>query len=192
MPYDVSDLRKGLKVQIDGDPYLITEYDFMKPGKGQAIYRCKMRNMITGSTTEKAYRPGDKIDQPDLAERTVNFSYDEGDGVYIFIDPSTNEDVRVDEKVLGRNKYFLDDDMECQILFFNGRPIDITLTIFVEKVSAETEPGFKGDTATNCLKPAKIENGYEINVPTFVGIGDLVRIDTRTGEYSDRVKKASV
>ena len=96
MPYDVSDLRKGLKVQIDGDPYLITEYDFMKPGKGQAIYRCKMRNMITGSTTEKAYRPGDKIDQPDLAERTVNFSYDEGDGVYIFIDPSTNEEVRVD------------------------------------------------------------------------------------------------
>ena len=187
MPFDVSDLRKGLKVQIDGDPYLITEYDFMKPGKGQAIYRCKMRNMLTGSTTEKAYRPGDKIDQPDLAEKTVNFSYDEGDGVYIFIDPQTNEDVRVDEKVLGRNKYFLDDDMECQILFFNGRPIDITLPIFVEKTIAETEPGFKGDTATNTYKPATLETGFVLQVPLFINVGDKLKIDTREGgEYLGR------
>ena len=133
MPYDVSDLHKGVKVQLDGEPYLITEYDFMKPGKGQAIYRCKMRNMITGSTTEKAYRPGDKIDQPDLSEKTIHFSYDEGDGFYVFIDPNTNDEIRIDEATLGRNVYFLEDDMECSVLLFNNRPIEVTLPVFVEK-----------------------------------------------------------
>ncbi|MBP5301000.1 MAG: elongation factor P [Victivallales bacterium] len=192
MPYDVSDLHKGVKVQLDGEPYLITEYDFMKPGKGQAIYRCKMRNMITGSTTEKAYRPGDKIDQPDLSEKTIHFSYDEGDGFYVFIDPATNDEIRIDEKTLGRNVYFLEDDMECSVLLFNNRPIEVTLPVFVEKVITETEPGEKGNTATNTLKPAKIENGYEIHVPLFVNQGDVVKIDTRTGEYSERVRKASI
>ena len=192
MAYDVSDLRKGLKIELDGDPYLVTEFDFCKPGKGQAIYRCKLRNMLTGSTTDKAFRSGDAIGTPDLEEKAVNFSYDEGDGVYVFIDPSTNEDVRIEEEVLGRNKYFLEDDMECQVLFFNGRPIDITLPFFVEKVITESEPGVRGDTATNVTKPAKIENGYEIAVPLFVNVGDTVRIDTRTGQYSDRVKKASI
>ena len=192
MGYDVSDLRKGLKIELDGDPYLVTEFDFCKPGKGQAIYRCKLRNMISGGTTDKAFRSGDKIDTPDLVERTLNFSYDEGDGVYVFIDPSSSEDFRIDESILGRNKYFLDDDMECTVLFFNNRPIEITLPYFVEKVVAETEPGVRGDTATNVSKPAKIENGYEISVPLFVNAGDVIRIDTRTGDYSDRVRKGSL
>jgi len=192
MGYDVSDLRKGLKIELDGDPYLVTEFDFCKPGKGQAIYRCKLRNMISGGTTDKSFRSGDRIDTPDLVERTLNYSYDEGDGVYVFIDPNSSEDFRIEESILGRNKYFLDDDMECTVLFFNNRPIEITLPYFVEKVIAETEPGVRGDTATNVTKPAKIENGYEIAVPLFVNVGDTVRIDTRTGQYSDRVKKASV
>ena len=192
MGYDVSDLRKGLKIELDGDPYLVTEFDFCKPGKGQAIYRCKLRNMISGGTTDKAFRSGDKIDTPDLVEKTLNYSYDEGDGVFVFIDPATSEDFRIEESVLGRNKYFLDDDMECTVLFFNNRPIEITLPYFVEKVIAETEPGVRGDTATNVTKPAKIENGYEISVPLFVNAGDVVRIDTRTGDYSDRVRKGSL
>ncbi len=192
MGYDVSDLRKGLKIELDGDPYLVTEFDFCKPGKGQAIYRCKLRNMISGGTTDKSFRSGDKIDTPDLVERTLNYSYDEGDGVYVFIDPNSSEDFRIEESILGRNKYFLDDDMECTVLFFNNRPIEITLPYFVEKVIAETEPGVRGDTATNVTKPAKIENGYEISVPLFVNAGDVVRIDTRTGDYSDRVRKGSL
>ena len=192
MGYDVSDLRKGLKIELDGDPYLVTEFDFCKPGKGQAIYRCKLRNMISGGTTDKSFRSGDKIDTPDLVERTLNYSYDEGDGVYVFIDPNSSEDFRIEESILGRNKYFLEDDMECTVLFFNNRPIEITLPYFVEKVIAETEPGVRGDTATNVTKPAKIENGYEISVPLFVNAGDVVRIDTRTGDYSDRVRKGSL
>ncbi len=192
MGYDVSDLRKGLKIELDGDPYLVTEFDFCKPGKGQAIYRCKLRNMISGGTTDKSFRSGDRIDTPDLVERTLNYSYDEGDGVYVFIDPNSSEDFRIEESILGRNKYFLDDDMECTVLFFNNRPIEITLPYFVEKVIAETEPGVRGDTATNVTKPAKIENGYEISVPLFVNAGDVVRIDTRTGDYSDRVRKGSL
>ena len=192
MGYDVSDLRKGLKIELDGDPYLVTEFDFCKPGKGQAIYRCKLRNMISGGTTDKSFRSGDKIDTPDLVERTLNYSYDEGDGVYVFIDPNSSEDFRIEESILGRNKYFLEDDMECNVLFFNNRPIEITLPYFVEKVIAETEPGVRGDTATNVTKPAKIENGYEISVPLFVNAGDVVRIDTRTGDYSDRVRKGSL
>ena len=191
MAYQASDLKKGLKIEMDGYPYLITEFDFCKPGKGQSIYRCKCRNMITGGTTDKAFRSGDTIGTPDLVEKTVNFSYDEGDGVYIFLD-SNNDEVRVDEAVLGNSKYFLEDDMECQVLFFNGKPIEVTLPIFVEKVIAETEPGVRGDSATNVTKPARIENGYEISVPIFVNAGDLVKIDTRTGEYSERVKKGSV
>ena len=192
MGYDVSDLRKGLKIELEGDPYLVTEFDFCKPGKGQAIYRCKLRNMISGGTTDKSFRSGDKIDTPDLVERTLNYSYDEGDGVYVFIDPNSSEDFRIEESILGRNKYFLEDDMECNVLFFNNRPIEITLPYFVEKVIAETEPGVRGDTATNVTKPAKIENGYEISVPLFVNAGDVVRIDTRTGDYSDRVRKGSL
>ena len=191
MAYDVSDLRKGLKIELDGYPYLVTEFDFCKPGKGQAIYRCKLRNMINGNTTDKAFRSGDAIGTPDLEERTLNYSYDSGDGFYVFIDSKTFEEERIEEEVLGRNKYFLDDDMECQILFYQGKAIDITLPFFVEKVIAETEPGVRGDTTTNVTKPARIENGYEISGPLFVNAGDLVRIDTRTGEYSDRVKKGS-
>ncbi len=191
MAYDVSDLRKGLKIEMDGDPYLITEFDFCKPGKGQAIYRCKCRNMISGGTTDKSFRSGDKIDTPNLEERTLNFSYEEGDGIYIFIDPNTNDEARIPEDVLGRSKYFLDDDMECQVLFFNNRPIEITLPVFVEKVIGESEPGVRGDTATNVSKPAKLENGYELAIPLFVNVGDTIRIDTRTGEYSERVKKGS-
>ena len=145
--------------------------------------------MVTGLTFEKTFRSVDKIDTPQLEEKTVNFSYDEGDGIFVFLDEN-NEELRIEEKLLGNAKYFLDDDMECNVLLHNNKPIEITLnTIFVEKTIAETEPGARGDTATNVTKPAKLDNGYEIAVPLFVNKGDVVRIDTRTGAYSDRVRK---
>ncbi|MFA6816755.1 MAG: elongation factor P [Lentisphaeria bacterium] len=185
-----SDLRKGLKVEVDGDPYIITEFDFCKPGKGQALYRCKLKNMITGGTMDRTFRSADKIEKPDLAEKEMLFSYDEGDGFYIFSDPETYEEIRIEEKIIGDLKYFLDDNMACTGLFFNDKPIEITLPFFVEKKIVETEPGARGDTATNVMKPAKIANGYEIQVPLFVNQGDIVRVDTRTGAYADRVSKA--
>ena len=187
--YEAADLRKGLKVEIDGEPYLITDFDFCKPGKGQALYRCKLKSMISGGTMDRTFRSVDKIEKPNLEEKDLVYSYDEGD-TYIFNDPETFDEVRIPASVLGNQKYFLDDNMECSVLFFRERPIEITLPFFVEKRIAETEPGARGDTATNVTKPAKIDNGYEIQVPLFVNEGDIVRIDTRNGQYADRVSKA--
>jgi elongation factor P len=187
--YEAADLRKGLKVEIDGEPYLITDFDFCKPGKGQALYRCKLKSMISGGTMDRTFRSVDKIEKPNLEEKDLVYSYDEGD-TYIFNDPETYDEVRIPASVLGNQKYFLDDNMECSVLFFRERPIEITLPFFVEKRIAETEPGARGDTATNVTKPAKIDNGYEIQVPLFVNEGDIVRIDTRNGQYADRVSKA--
>ena len=187
--YNASDLKKGLKIQIDGAPWAITEFEFCKPGKGTALYRCKMKNMINGAGMEKTYRPTDKIEKPDLEEREMYYSYPEGD-MYVFSDAETYEEMRVSGEMLGNQVYFLIEDSLCKVLLFNGQPIEITLPTFIEKVSAETEPGARGDTATNVMKPAKLDNGYEIQVPLFINEGDTVKVDTRTGEYAERVSKA--
>lgn len=186
--YNASDLKKGLKIEIDGDPCMITNFDFSKPGKGQALYRCKIKNLVTGNTFDKTYRSADKISRCSLISREFTFSYID-DKQYVFSDNETFEEVRLDEELLGDNKYFLVDDMKVEILFHNDRPLDITLPNFVEMQIAKTEPGARGDTATNVSKPAKLSNGYEINVPIFINEGDIVRIDTRVGQYADRVSK---
>lgn len=183
--FSASDLRKGLKIEIDGDPYVITEFTFTKPGKGQSIYRCKMRNMISGNTQERSYRSNDKLDKPDLMEKDMIFSYVDGDN-YIFMDDVTYDQLDISSEVIGDMKYFLLEDMTCQVLLFNERALEVTLPNFVEKEIAETEPGARGDTATNVLKPAKLDNGYELGVPIFISEGDVIRIDTRTGEYGGR------
>jgi len=184
--YSASDLRKGLKIEIDGEPYEITDFQFMKPGKGQALYRCKMKNMITGNTQDKTYRSVEKVGKPDLMQRDLIYSYMDGDD-YIFMDPESYEQTMIAKSVLGDQHYFLIEDMEVKILFFNDLPIEVTLPNFVEKAIVETEPGARGDTATNVTKPAFVDNGYEISVPIFINEGDLVRIDTRTGKYDSRV-----
>ncbi len=187
--YSASDLKKGLKIQIDGQPWIINDFEFCKPGKGTALYRCKMKNMITGSGMEKTYRPTDKIEKPDLEEREMYFSYKDGDH-YVFSDPETYEEMTVAAEVLGKQVYFLLEESLCNFVLFNGEPIEITLPTFIEKEIVETEPGVRGDTATNVMKPAKIDNGYELQVPLFINQGDIVKIDTRTGDYSERVSKA--
>ena len=187
--YSASDLRKGLKIEIDGAPWQVTDFDFCKPGKGQALYRCKMKNMISGITMDKTYRANDKIDKPTLEERDFIFSYAE-DTTFIFSDNETYEEVRLDGEMLGEQKWFLIENMDCKILNFNGQPIGVTLPNFVEKEITDTEPGVRGDTATNVTKSARIDNGYEILVPLFINEGDTIKIDTRTGEYSERVSKS--
>ena len=186
--YSASDLRKGLKIEIDGEPHLVVDFQFSKPGKGQALYKCKLKNVKTGAQFEKTYRSVEKIGKPDLRDKDMSYSYPDGIN-YVFIDPNTYDQVIVDAEVVGDMKYFLEEDMNCKVLFHNDTPLEITLPNFVEKTIEETEPGAKGDTATNVTKPAKIENGYEIRVPLFINIGDTVRVDTRTGEYADRVSK---
>lgn len=187
--YSASDLRKGLKVQLDGEPYIITDFDFSKPGKGQALYRTKMRNMITGNQFTQTYRSNDKFEKPDLEERTMQFLYSQGDEFH-FMDTSSYEQIFLTREQLGDNLNFLMDNMEVQVLFFGGeRPIDITLPIFVNLVVTRADPWLKGDTSGTDTKPVTVETGYKLQVPPFVVEGDMIQIDTRSGGYMTRVKE---
>lgn len=186
--YDSSDLRKGLKIVIDGNPYIITDFEFSKPGKGQALYRCKLKNMITGYTMDRTYRSGEKFEPANLDEVPMQFLYKDGDGFH-FMDTQKYEQIALTEEQVGNAKNFLKENMEVTVLFFESTPIDITLPIFVELQVTKSDPGVRGDTATGATKPATLETGYTIQVPLFVEEGDVLKIDTRTGEYVERVKK---
>lgn len=186
--YSASDLRKGLRIEINGAPYIITEFHFLKPGKGHAIYNCKLKNLITGTTLTKRFRSNEKIDEARIEERSVMYSYHDGDR-YVFLD-NNYEELDVNADILGLSRFFLVEDIEVQVLIHNGRTVGVELPIFVEKAIIETEPGIRGNTATNVLKSAKIEGGYEIQVPLFISKGDIVKIDTRTGNYNDRARVA--
>jgi elongation factor P len=184
--FSASDLRKGLKIEIDGHPYVITEYTFTKPGKGQSIYTCRIKSMITGLTQVKQYRSNEKLNKPQLQERKLSYSYADGD-MFVFMDENF-EQISLDADIIGDARNFLKEDIEVDVLFHNGKAIGVELPIFVERSIEATEPGARGNTATNVLKPATIEGGYEVNVPLFVNEGDMIKIDTRTGEYSERVR----
>ncbi len=186
--YNSADLRKGLKIEVDQQPWSIVEMDFCKPGKGTALYRCKLKNLINGSTLDRTFRPNDKFDKPNLEEKECVYSYHDGDK-YVFNDNDTFEELYVNADVLGNQLYFLIENTECKILYYNHVPIEVTLPVFVEKTIIETEPAVRGDTANNVTKSAKIDNGYEIQVPLFLNIGDRVKIDTRTGSYAERISK---
>jgi elongation factor P len=185
--YNASDLRKGLKIEIDGVPYVITDFNFVKPGKGQALYNCKLKNMLNNTTLAKTFRSSDKIDSAHLIQKTVQYSYSDGDRC-VFMDDNY-EQISVPGSVLGDARGLLVEDLSVEILFHNDEPIDVTLPNFVEKTVAATEPGVRGDTATNVLKPATLDGGYEIQVPLFVNENDVIKVDTRTGKYADRVSK---
>ncbi len=186
--YSASDLRKGLKVQIDGEPYIIIDFEFSKPGKGQALYRTKMRNMITGNQFTQTYRSNDKFEKPDLEERTMQYLYSQGDEFH-FMDTSSYEQIFITRDHLGDNINFLVDNMEVQVLFFGEKPIDISLPIFVNLTVTRADPWVKGDTSGTDTKPVTVETGYQLQVPPFVEEGDKIQIDTRTGDYMTRVKE---
>ncbi len=186
MAFSASDLRKGLKIMYEGQPYVITEYQFTKPGKGQSIYTCRLKHMITSNTFVKNFRENDSFDKPDLETKQMNFSYIDGDK-YIFVDADFAQ-AEIPEDVLGDRKHFLVDDIACEVLYLDGVPIDIDLPNFIERQVTESDPGAKGNTASGkVLKPATVEGGYTLQVPIFVEPGDWIRIDTRTGEYADRI-----
>jgi elongation factor P len=167
---------------------MITNFEFSKPGKGQALYRCKIKNLVTGNTFDKTYRSVEKVNRCALISRDYTFSYIDGNN-YVFSDNTTYEEALLGAEMLGDLKNFIVDDMQVEILFHDDRALEITLPNFVEMVVAETEPGARGDTATNVMKPSKLDNGFEINVPIFINEGDTIRIDTRNGTYADRVSK---
>ena len=185
--YTSSDLKKGLKIEVDGAPWIITEFDFSKPGKGQSIYNCKLKNMITGTTMNRSYRSNDKFNKPVLEQVTIRFSY-ENSGEYIFMNDNF-EEVLVDIDVIGDKKLFLEDDMALEALFFNERVIELEFPNLIERKVDNCDVGAKGNTAAGkVMKPAQIEGGFNLQVPLFVNAGDMIRVDTRTGEYADRVR----
>jgi len=186
--HDTSDIKKGLKIVMDGQPYTVTEFQFVKPGKGQAFTRTKLKNLITGSVLEKTFKTGEKLEPADVEERQMQYLYPEGDA-WVFMDTQTYDQMQLREEQLAETKDYLQDGMQVDVLLYQGRPIGVTPPIFVEMTVTETEPGFKGDTTSNVTKPAKTETGLTVNVPLFVNEGDVLKIDTRTGEYVERVKK---
>jgi len=182
-----SDFRGGLKLELDGDPYMIVECQHVKPGKGGAFVRTKLKNLKTGNLLEKTFRPGEKFNAPDLVEREMQFLYQQGDE-YHFMDSETYEQLFLVPAQLGSSKDFLKENMIAKILFYRGKPMSVELPVFVELRIVETEPGVRGDTATGGTKLAKLESGGTVKVPLFMEEGTLVKVDTRTGSYIERVK----
>ena len=181
------DLKKGAKIEIDGEPYLLVQFEFVKPGKGQALYKCKLKNMVTGAQFDRTYRSGEKFKQPDLEEQEMEYLDAEGEQ-FCFMNMTTYVQEYLTEEQLGDAKDFLKENTVCNILLFEGRPIGISLPIFINLKVAETEPWAKGDTASGDSKPATLETGYVLQVPPFIEKGELLKIDTRTGDYVERVK----
>jgi elongation factor P len=186
--YTVADLKKGLKITLDGDPYLVTAFDFAKPGKGQALYRTKMRNMITGSTLDRTYRSGETFEPASLEDRKMQFLYREEDH-YVFMDNQNYEQYRMDEEAIGDAKNYLTDNLPVDLLLFRDKAIAVDVPNFVNLRVSQTDPWVKGDTSGSDSKPATVETGYVLRVPPFIEEGQLIVIDTRSGEYSTRVKE---
>jgi len=186
--YSASDLRKGLKIQIDGEPYIVVDFQFSKPGKGQALYRTKLKNMITGNQFDRTFRSNDKFEKAPLEERTMQFLYSQGEEFH-FMDTKNYEQVVISREQMGDDVNFLIDNMEAQILLFNNNPIGVTLPNFVNLTVTRADPWAKGDTSGSDSKPVTVETGYVLQVPPFVEEGDKIQIDTRTGEYMTRVKE---
>lgn len=186
--YETSDIRKGLKVLMDGNPFTIVEFQFVKPGKGSAFTRTKFKNLLTGGVVEKNIRSGEKLEPANVEERSMQFLYKEGDD-FVFMDGATYEQVTITDDIVGDDADLMMDNLECTVLFFNDRAVGITLPNFIFVQVVETEPGARGDTSGNVTKPAKVETGAEIQVPLFINEGDKLKVDTRNKSYVERVKK---
>ena len=186
--YETSDIKKGLKVAIDGQPYTVVDHQFVKPGKGQAFTRTKLKNMMTGAVLERTFKSGEKLEKAELESREMQFLYKESDS-WVFMDTKSYEQLHLSDEQLGDNRYYLLDGINVEVLLYDEKPIDVTPPTFVELRVAETEPGFKGDTSGNTTKPATMETGLKVNVPLFIDQDEVLKIDTRTGQYVERAKK---
>lgn len=185
--YNTSDFRKGLKVQLDGEPYLMIEMNFVKPGKGNAFYKCKLRNLIRGGVIDRTYKGGDSLESADVEEIQTQFLYRQAD-VWVFMDNNTYEQYELSNEQVDEAWKYLKEGMPCQMMLYNSLPITMTPPNQVELAVEYCEPGAKGNTATNVTKPVKVETGAEFLCPAFIDIGNVVKIDTRTGEYVERVR----
>ena len=179
------DFRNGVTFEMDGKVYSIIEFQHVKPGKGAAFVRTKIRDVINGGVTERTFNPTEKFPTAYVERKDMVYSYNDGD-LYYFMDPETFDQVPINRDTLGDAFKFVKEDMTCKVLSYKGNVFGIEPQFFVELQVVKTDPGFKGDTATNATKPATLETGAEIKVPLFINEGEMIRIDTRTGEYMER------
>lgn len=186
--YTASNLKKGLKIQIDDDPYVIIDFQFSKPGKGQSLYRCKLKNMITGTIIGRTYRSGDTFQPAGLEERRMEYLYSQ-EREACFMDTENYEQAFLASEHMGDAKKYMTDNLEVEVLFFNGNPIGVTLPNFVDLTVVKADPWVKGDSVAGDTKPITLETGYVLRAPPFIQEGSKITVDTRTGEYVTRVKE---
>jgi elongation factor P len=183
-----SEFRKGLRILLDGEPFVMVDFQHVKPGKGGAFVRTRVKSLMTGNVLDRTFRSGDKVELPELEESKMQFLYKEEDKFY-FMDVNTYDQLFIQEKALGDAKNYVKEGLVIEVLIYKGNPIGVEVQNFVDLLITRTEPGIKGDTAQNATKPALLETGYTIQVPLFVEEGDVVKIDTRTGQYMERVSR---
>ena len=182
------DFKNGVTFEMEGNVFQVVEFQHVKPGKGAAFVRTKLKNVITGAVIEKTFSPTDKYENAYVERKDMQYLYNDGE-LYYFMDLETYEQLPLEENKLGDNFRFVKEEMLCKIISYKGNVFGVEPPMFVELEVTETEPGFKGDTATGASKPATLETGAQIKVPLFINIGDVLKIDTRTGEYLERAKQ---
>ncbi len=184
---DTSDFHNGMKLEIDGDPWVMTYFQHVKPGKGGAFVRTKIKNLRTGKSVDRTYRAGERVVEADIEDRTMTYLYAEADAL-VFMDTTSYEQFTIPIKQVGEAKDYLQENAEVSVILYNGQPINVEIPSFVIAKVVQTDPGVKGDTASGATKPAKIETGATVLVPLFIKEGEKIRVDTRTGEYVERVQ----
>jgi elongation factor P len=186
--YTTSEIRSGLKVLLEGEPYAVVENEFVKPGKGQAFNRIKVRNLKSGRTIERTFKSGDSLEAADVVDTEMQYLYQDGD-FWHFMVPDSFEQYTAGKAVVGESAQWLKDGLVCIVTLWNNEPLVVTPPAHVELKIVETDPGLRGDTATGGQKPAKVESGAVVRVPLFINEGEVIRIDTRTGAYVSRAKQ---
>lgn len=185
---DTSDIRKGLKMTVDGQPFSVVDFQFVKPGKGQAFTRLKIRNLITGAVLERTYKSGEKLEPADVEEKQMQYIYPEGTD-FVFMHESTGEQITIPGDKIEDESKWLSDGMNVDVTLWNGQPIGVSIPNSVVLQVVSSEPGIKGDTASGATKPATLSTGAVVNVPLFVHEGEWIKVDTREGAYIERVNK---
>jgi elongation factor P len=185
---NLNELRPGMKILMDGDPCNVVENDFYKPGKGQALFRIKIKNLLTGRVLDKNFKSGETVEAADVVERTMQYLYSDGDGWH-FMDPQTYEQHAANEAAMGDASKWIKEQDDCVVTLFNGYPIAVAPPNFVTLRVVETDPGVRGDTSSGGTKPATLETGAVVKVPLFIQIDEILRVDTRTAEYVSRAKE---
>jgi len=186
MALDTSQFRNGLKIELDGEPYVMTFFQHVNPGKGGAFVRTKLKGLKTGRTVEKTFNSGHKVEEADVEDRTMQYLYQDGESA-VFMDTTTYDQMSIPFEQLGDDRKFLQENALIDVILYKGEPINIELPQFIIAPIAQTDPGMKGDTASGATKPATLETGAVVQVPLFIKEGEKIRVDTRSGEYVERV-----